>query len=308
VFGLWDWNNVIRTPVPQEQIDLTRDHTDYLLYNVNVTLSGAQAGATVNLHISNIEDYAIVQMQQQIGNGPLVFVRGVVVPSFSSDANVNTVTFAFDLQQGWQAGPAQLLFLTQTMGLQNFGPFLEKIRRGIQGDNSSVVQLDGVDLIHAPDGWSHQIGLQGEQRNYSALPSSDAVWQPTSRCAPRNDSLLVWYRAQLTLSLSADPEGVYAIDMASMGKGQLWCNGYALGRYWLIRAPADGCDSPCSYVGPYDENRCRTGCGDYSQRYYHVPRAWLRDGVNEITMLEEGAASPRPVQPELVTFVRRNVL
>jgi hypothetical protein len=113
----------------------------------------------------------------------------------------------------------------------------------------------------------------------------------------------MWYRLSLSLSLSADPTGVFAIDMASMHKGQLWCNGVHLGRYWLIKAAASGCDKPCLYSGPYDDSKCRTGCGDFSQRYYHVPRAWLRDGVNDITILEELPDA----QPQKVTLVRRNV-
>lgn len=57
-----------------------------------------------------------------------------------------------------------------------------------------------------------------------------------------------------------------ALDLGSMGKGQAWVNGHHLGRYWLLLAPKSGC-STCDYRGAYNPDRCRTNCGEPSQRW-----------------------------------------
>lgn len=57
-----------------------------------------------------------------------------------------------------------------------------------------------------------------------------------------------------------------ALDLGSMGKGQAWVNGHHLGRYWLLLAPSSGCSS-CDYRGPYNSDKCRTDCGEPSQRW-----------------------------------------
>ena len=48
-----------------------------------------------------------------------------------------------------------------------------------------------------------------------------------------------------------------------------------------------GCGG-CGYAGTYSETKCQSGCGEVSQRYYHVPRAWLSPGGgNLLVLLEE---------------------
>ena len=77
-----------------------------------------------------------------------------------------------------------------------------------------------------------------------------------------------------------------ALDMGSMGKGQVWVNGRHAGRYWSYRAGGGGCGR-CGYAGAYREGRCLSGCGEPSQRWYHVPRSWLKPSGNLLVVLEE---------------------
>lgn len=67
-----------------------------------------------------------------------------------------------------------------------------------------------------------------------------------------------------------EPGGVdpVAIDLSSMGKGQVWVNGHNLGRYWTLSAPEDGCQT-CDYRGAYDSNKCLTNCGEPTQSWYY---------------------------------------
>lgn len=66
-----------------------------------------------------------------------------------------------------------------------------------------------------------------------------------------------------------------ALDMSSMGKGQVWINGQSLGRYWTINA--EGSCSTCSYSGTFRPPRCQFGCGHPTQQWYKLRRtiSWV---------------------------------
>lgn len=73
------------------------------------------------------------------------------------------------------------------------------------------------------------------------------------------------------------PEGEdpLALDMGSMGKGQIWINGYNIGRYWTAKATGD-CNG-CKYNGTYRATTCQVGCDQPTQRWYlnfpiHFPK------------------------------------
>ena len=63
------------------------------------------------------------------------------------------------------------------------------------------------------------------------------------------------------------PGGVepLALDMQSMGKGEIWINGRSIGRYWTNYAKGN-CDS-CYYAGTYRQSKCQSGCGSPTQRW-----------------------------------------
>lgn len=61
-------------------------------------------------------------------------------------------------------------------------------------------------------------------------------------------------------------EGPLALDMGTMGKGQIWINEQSIGRYWPAYKAYGNC-SECSYSGRYNEKKCLTNCGEPSQRW-----------------------------------------
>ena len=63
------------------------------------------------------------------------------------------------------------------------------------------------------------------------------------------------------------PEGdsPLAVDMKSMGKGEVWVNGESIGRYWT--AFANGDCKGCHYAGTYRPLTCQLGCGQPTQRW-----------------------------------------
>lgn len=58
-----------------------------------------------------------------------------------------------------------------------------------------------------------------------------------------------------------------ALDMWSMGKGEIWVNGESIGRHWPgYIAKGISCGT-CNYGGTFTETKCLTGCGQPSQRW-----------------------------------------
>ncbi|KAL0358520.1 UNVERIFIED_CONTAM: Beta-galactosidase 9, partial [Sesamum angustifolium] len=82
-----------------------------------------------------------------------------------------------------------------------------------------------------------------------------------------------------------------ALDLSSMGKGQVWVNGHHIGRYWTLNAPKDGCQT-CDYRGAYDSDKCVTNCGVPTQSWYHIPRSWLQASDNLLVVFEETEKNP----------------
>ncbi|KAK9904552.1 hypothetical protein M0R45_000634 [Rubus argutus] len=48
-----------------------------------------------------------------------------------------------------------------------------------------------------------------------------------------------------------------------------------------------GCVQECNYRGKFDPDKCNTGCGEPTQRWYHVPRSWFKPSGNVPVIFEE---------------------
>ncbi|KAK9081360.1 hypothetical protein Syun_031139 [Stephania yunnanensis] len=97
------------------------------------------------------------------------------------------------------------------------------------------------------------------------------------------------------------PDGIdpVALDFESMGKGQAWVNGHNIGRFWSLVAPKDGCQETCDYRGAYNENKCAKNCGKLSQKWYRVPRSWLKSSDNLLVIFEETGGNPLGISVNL---------
>ncbi|KAF9599207.1 hypothetical protein IFM89_036252 [Coptis chinensis] len=135
-----------------------------------------------------------------------------------------------------------------------------------------------------------QIGLEGEVLSLHSLSGSSSVeWVQGSFVAQKQP--LTWYKTTFNLTYGNDP---LALDMGSMGKGQVWINEQSIGRYWPAYKASGTCGS-CSYTGTYDEKKCLSNCGDASQRWYHVPRSWLNPSGNLLVIFEEWGGDPNGI-------------
>ncbi|KAJ1794396.1 hypothetical protein LPJ59_004542 [Coemansia sp. RSA 2399] len=262
---------------PPEHISITDDTTDYLWYHTSVRIpdSCKSTDAKTLLVLRDAGDIASVYLDDQY--------MGV-----RYGQQDRLATFTFDVSAFVAAnndnGTVELRILSQTMGMAHNQRHMEAYARGLLGS----VELCGHDITEGI--WHVQPGLEGEEEEagHSLDKPPSHGWKPyhdvpdEHASSKDGDSMLRWYAIDIdvaALVASDKDESRYGIDLSSMTKGQVWINGHHLGRYWLRRAPAKESHKPCqqcTYGGWYwPDNVCRQGCGDYSQRYYHLPRSYL---------------------------------
>ncbi|KAE8659879.1 Beta-galactosidase 5 [Hibiscus syriacus] len=254
-----------------DQINVTRDKSDYLWYTTSVDISPSESflrgGRKPTLNVDSA------------GHALHVFING----QLSGPANLH-------------AGTNRIALLSVAVGLQNVGVHYETWKTGIQS-----VSLHGLDQRKKDltwQKWSYQVGLKGESMNLVSPKGLSSVEWIRGSLAARSRQSMTWYKVYFNAPGGNEP---LALDMRSMGKGQVWINGQSLGRYWMAYAKGD-C-STCSYLGTFRPTKCQSGCGQPTQRWYHVPRSWLKPTRNLLVVFEElgGDASK-------ISLVRRSVL
>ncbi|KAJ0591245.1 putative beta-galactosidase [Helianthus annuus] len=250
-----------------DQLSVTRDASDYLWYSTGVVINPSELHGVPSLTV------------ESEGHALHVFVNGKLAGSAFGNGENKKIKFTGNANL--QAGMNKIQLLSVTVGLQNNGPRFELSKTGVLGP----VVLHGVgrgsrDITHQK--WSYQVGLKGESKNLASPTGVSSVdWIESSLLGLTNRPL-TWYKAYFNA-----PEGVepLAIDMKSMGKGQVWINGESIGRYWTVHAKGSCTD--CNYAGTFRPAKCQSQCGRPTQRWYHVPRSWLKPTQNLIVVFEE---------------------
>jgi len=152
VVGGQGWATPIIAAKPLEQTTTTHDTTDFLWYETSY-FSSAPGSTTLRL----TQTYDFVH----------AFLNGQYLGSSSS----SSPSFTCDLKQGIN----NISLLVETMGLVNYGTFLEQDRRGLLG----TVTLAGSDITSASS-WNHTVGLRGEQLQvWTATGSAQVSWSKT---------------------------------------------------------------------------------------------------------------------------------
>ena len=268
-------SNYVVSQYPLELISQTRDQTDYMVYSTNITLS-VNSASTGHATLSLLaQDYVLVLL-----DGVLLF-KGQGNDFFAQNIILNVT--------GYAAGLHQLTIICKSEGLQNIGFKMETYVRGVglgKNGTGSVV-FDSVDVSQQT--WLNRAFLDGEIAQYFNLEvASNLQWAiPSLETLTRP---LTWWKFTFE-NPKADLLTAWALDLSTMGKGMAFVNGEAVGRYWNIIA--QGSCNACDFHGTYNQNKCLTGCDDYTQRYYHVPVEWLGQGPITVILFEEiGASDP----------------
>ncbi|KAL0378303.1 UNVERIFIED_CONTAM: Beta-galactosidase 3 [Sesamum radiatum] len=280
-----DDSSTFSTPGLLEQINVTRDSSDYLWYTTSVDISPSESFLRGDLPTLIV---------QSSGHALHVFVNGEL--SGSAFGTMEKRRFTFTGKVNLRSGSNKISLLSVAVGLPYIGGHFETWNTGILGP----VALRGLDqgkwdLSWAK--WTYQVGLKGEAMNLVSPSSVSSVdWTKGSLVAQKQQPL-AWHKAYFS---APDGDEPLALDMSSMGKGQLWVNGQSLGRYWTAYAAGD-CSS-CSYTGIFKPQKCQVGCGQPTQRWYHLPRSWLKPTQNLLVLFEEIGGDPTRI-----TLVKRSV-
>uniref|UniRef100_M8AKA7 Beta-galactosidase n=1 Tax=Aegilops tauschii TaxID=37682 RepID=M8AKA7_AEGTA len=249
-----------------EQIATSGDQSDYLWYRTSFE---HKEEATYKLHVNTT------------GHELYAFVNGKLVGKQHSPNG--GFVFQMETPVKLHSGKNYISLLSATIGLKNYGALFEMMPAGIVGGPvklvDTVTNTTAYDLSNSS--WSYKAGLAGEDRETHLDKADD--------------------RSQWSGGLNGTiPEPVVA-DLLGARQGVVWVNGNNLGRYWPSYVAADmgGCKQ-CDYRGTFkaegDGLKCLTGCNEPSQRFYHVPRSFLKAGEpNTMVLFEEAGGDPTRV-------------
>ena len=297
--GIHNRTTPITNKYPLEQISAAGPNSDYLLYATSVLISGKDASISIDLR--NVQDLATIFLDDE----------------FVTDLAFEQVSVSLPNRNIGKDQKRTLYIYSQTVGLANYGSFLNRYKRGLQGP----IKVNGVDVTKSV--WMHQVGLFGENEGFS---------KAANQFTPKNDGKVArwgWYAATFDVKIEAASK--FALDLASMGKGEVWINDQSLGRYWNItgtgmlsnkkafvtqqtpfQRPQSFSslhfvhslqESGCNYAGTYSDSKCRGDPLSPSQRFYHIPKAWLKPQNNKIVFWaqQEGDLS----QVKVVKVIRQ---
>ncbi|KAK2995955.1 hypothetical protein RJ640_002497 [Escallonia rubra] len=202
-----------------------------------------------------------------------VHTGGHVVHAFVNGKHVGNVTLTF---------------------LSNSGANYETIEHGVIGP-VKLLGMSNQERDLSTNTWLYRVGLDGEENRFYE-DNADDNWHLEN--LPSHE-MFVWYKTNFESPKGEDP---VVLDLLSLGKGTAWVNGKNIGRYWpSYLSDEDGCPSSCDYRGAYNPNKCSTNCGRSSQRWYHVPRSFLRDEGNSLVLFEEFGGNPEFLDVQTIT-------
>nr|CAB3465164.1 unnamed protein product [Digitaria exilis] len=142
----------------------------------------------------------------------------------------------------------------------------------------SIQQGQGPENMLNNELWGYQVGLFGESNHiYTQEGSKSVEWITINNLAY---SPLTWYKTTFPTPAGNDP---VTLNLASMGKGEVWINGESIGRYWVsFKAPS----------------------GNPSQSLYHIPREFLNPQDNTLVLFEEMGGDPQQITVNTVSVTR----
>ncbi|KDP33945.1 hypothetical protein JCGZ_07516 [Jatropha curcas] len=261
-----------------EQKEATSDASDYLWYSTRVDHNDTiKNNVTLHVNFSGQVLYAYVN-------------RRLIGSQWG-------YTFVFEKPALLNPGPNIITLLSVTVGLQNYGEFFDEGPEGIAGGPVQLIHGNTtIDL--SSNLWAYKIGLHGEAKRLYDPNSLHGNLFRTSDELPVGRAM-TWYKTKFQAPSGTDP---VVLDLQGMGKGHAWVNGRSLGRFWPTQiSDSNGCSSTCDYRGNYSGDKCLTNCGNSSQRWYHVPRSFLKKGRNTLILFEEVGGNPSNVSFQIVT-------
>ena len=154
---------------------------------------------------------------------------------------------------------SQLLILVEGMGRINFGRAI-KDYKGIVSDVTLTATIDDIETMWKPRRWTNLTLPDDYATAQKALSEPNSG---SSLLSIQKERGIGYYRGYIRLSKVGDT----FLNTEAFGKGQVWVNGHAIGRYW--------------HIGP--------------QQTLYVPGCWLKKGQNEIVVLDIAGPAAKPI-------------
>ncbi|XP_071911096.1 beta-galactosidase-like [Coffea arabica] len=254
-----------------EQLNVTRDSSDYLWYLTDVNIASNEG------FLKSGQDPLFTVMSA--GHALHVFINGQLSGTVYGSLDNPKLTYSSNVKL--RAGVNKISLLSVAVGLANVGVHFETWNTGVLGPITLKGLNEGTrDLTKQR--WTYKVGLKGEAQSLHTVTGSASVeWAEGSLLA--NKQPLTWYKTTFDAPPGNDP---IALDMGSMGKGEVWVNGQSIGRHWPAYIANGNCGG-CNYAGTFSEKKCQMYCGKPSQRWYHIPRSWLQPSGNLLVVFEE---------------------
>ncbi|EJP33679.1 glycosyl hydrolase family 35 [Prevotella sp. MSX73] len=175
-----------------------------------------------------------------------VFVDGKYIGKIDRVKNEKTLMLP-PVEKG-----AELCIRIEAMGRINFGRAI-KDYKGITKEVTISTEMDGHEASWNLKNWT----IVPIPDNYETAVKALSVGTETSKRTRQHANLLTkagYYRGHFTLRKPGDT----FLNMEAFGKGQVYVNGHAIGRFWNI--------------GP--------------QQTLYLPGCWLKQGRNEVIVLD----------------------
>lgn len=175
-----------------------------------------------------------------------VFVDGKYIGKIDRVKNEKTLMLP-PVEKG-----AELCIRIEAMGRINFGRAI-KDYKGITKEVTTSAEMDGHEASWNLKNWT----IVPIPDNYETAVKALSVGTETSKRTRQHAKLLTkagYYRGHFTLRKPGDT----FLNMEAFGKGQVYVNGHAIGRFWNI--------------GP--------------QQTLYLPGCWLKQGRNEVIVLD----------------------
>ncbi|KAL7136735.1 hypothetical protein ABFS83_10G050500 [Erythranthe nasuta] len=258
-----------------EQVNVTRDSSDYLWYLTDINIAS-------NEGFLKSGQWPLLTVMSA-GDTLHVFINGQFSGTVYGSLDKPKLTYSKYVNL--RAGINKVSLLSVSVGLPNVGVHYERWNTGVLGP----ITLKGVnegtrDLTKQR--WFYKTGLKGESLSLATVSERVKGSLQLAQNQP-----LTWYKTTFDAPEGNDPLG---IDMISMGKGEIWINGQSIGRHWPGYIAKGSCGD-CNYAGTFTEKKCQRNCGQPSQRWYHLPRSWLKPSGNLLVVFEEWGGDPTKI-------------
>jgi len=215
---------------PFEQLNVTKDLTEYLFYSTSFTAKTAGSNALVVLSTKS--------------NGMVAFVDGAFQIAQDDHSHADG-TNVLNMNLQLTPGPHSLTLLSSSLGIDNgMGVASGGKQKGIVGP----VLVGDLNITNSA--WIMRPFLVGELKEiFTPEGASNVNWTNAVPSIP-----ITWFQTEFATPTAPADRYSVLLNATGMGRGHFYVNGHNLGRYWLIdggTAPSQSLyNMPIDYLAP----------------------------------------------------------